>query len=122
MLGWGYGVYIGTTTNAIAISASYSHTLALHGDGTLTAWGSNTHGESTIPAGLNNVKAISGGTGHSVALKGDGTLQAWGSNTDQQSTVPANLTGVIAMDGWAYQNLALVVGYPVHIFLPLIEH
>ena len=99
--------------------ADYAHTLALHGDGTLTAWGGNVHGEATIPAGLTNVKAISGGNSHSVALKGDGTLQAWGDNTYQQSAVPANLTPVVAMDGRGYHNLALVVGFPVHIFLPL---
>jgi len=50
VLGWGYAIYVGTTTNAIAISTAYAHTLALHGDGTLTAWGGNSHGESTIPA------------------------------------------------------------------------
>ena len=46
--------------------------------GTVVAWGDNTFGQSSVPAGLTNVIAISGGAEHTLALKADGTVVAWG--------------------------------------------
>ena len=46
--------------------------------GTVVAWGENTYGQRTVPAGLDGVVAIAAGAGHALALKNDGTIVAWG--------------------------------------------
>lgn len=66
-----------------------NHTIAIHLDGTLWAWGSNSvnelgDGTSTnknIPTLINsstNWVSISAGDSHSLALKSDGTIWSWG--------------------------------------------
>lgn len=91
-------------TNVTGIAASYGHSLALKGDGTVWAWGSDNEGQlggetlysSSTPVQvievtdlnqgptdskyghLSNVSAIAAGEGHSLALKHDGTVWAWG--------------------------------------------
>jgi hypothetical protein len=78
-----------------AIAAGNYHNVLLHTDGTLSAWGSNTHGQSDIPVGLNNVIAIASGHQHTIALRKDGTIVAWGDNLDGQTNAPGGLgTGI----------------------------
>ena len=78
--------------NIIAITAGYSHTVALKDDGTVWAWGSNSDGElgggaTSLPrltpdvvSDLSNVSAIIAGFYYTAALKNDGTVWAWGRN------------------------------------------
>lgn len=75
--------------------------------GTVTAWGDNSDGQVTPPAGLNNVTAISAGFGFSLALKSDGTVVGWGSNGFGQATPPAGLNNVIAIAAGSSFSLAL---------------
>ena len=114
---WGYNnsgeLGDGTTTNSsvpvavtttgllagktvVAISAGYSHSLALCSDGSLAAWGLNSLGalgnnsttSSSVPVavvttgilglGGKKITAISAGNSFSNALCSDGTLAAWG--------------------------------------------
>ena len=52
------------------------------------AWGSNSAGQTTIPASANSgVTAIAGGGRHTVALKG-GAVLVWGSNDRGLRTIP----------------------------------
>ena len=64
---------------------------------TVVAWGRNDWGQSSVPAGLSDVKAISTNYLHSLALKNDGTVVAWGRNDYGQSNVPAGLSGDTAI-------------------------
>lgn len=71
------------------LESAANHTIAIHLDGTLWAWGSNSvnelgDGTSTnknIPTLINsstNWVSISAGDSHSLALKSDGTIWSWG--------------------------------------------
>jgi uncharacterized repeat protein (TIGR02543 family) len=90
-----------------SIAGGYSHSVALMKDGTVRAWGDNSYGQSTVPAGLTGVTAIAAGHHHTVALKSDGTLVAWGRDLEGESDVPAGLAGVTAIDAKAYHTVAL---------------
>lgn len=90
-----------------AIEAGAQNTLALKSDGTVVAWGVDLLGETTVPAGLNNVIDIASGFEHAVALKSDGTVVAWGGNRFGELTVPAGLN-VIELDAGYYHPLAIV--------------
>ena len=86
--------------------------LALRSDGTVAAWGDNSSGQTTVPAGLSNVVAMAGGNYHSLALRSDGTVAAWGDNSYSVTTVPAGLSNVVAVAGGNYYSLAAIVNTP----------
>ncbi|MDB5052231.1 MAG: hypothetical protein JWM44_281, partial [Bacilli bacterium] len=73
----------------------------------VAAWGDNSVGQTSVPAGLTSVVAIAAGGNHSLALKSDGTVAAWGDNSQGQTTLPAGLTGVVAIAAGTYHSLAL---------------
>jgi len=91
-------VQIGTATNWQSVSAGYSHTEAIKGDGTLWAWGNNGFGQLGDGSAINksspvqigttsnwqSVSAGGGYTAYTVAIKRDGTLWAWGYNGNGQ--------------------------------------
>jgi hypothetical protein len=89
--------------------------VALKQDGTVVAWGGNSEGQTTVPAGLSGVVAIAAGWSHTVALKQDGTVVAWGGNIDGQTTVPAGLSGVVAIAAEAYHTVALAIEPYSHV-------
>ena len=62
-----------------AISAGGYHTVWLNTDGTVTAVGSNLHGQLDV-GGWTNIIAISAGYEHTVGLRADGTVVATGNN------------------------------------------
>jgi len=116
-------------TGVTAISALGAHSLALKSDGTVWAWGSNTHGQlgdgtttdSPTPvqvSSLTGVTAVATGENHSLALKSDGTVWAWGNNangrlgdgttTDRLTPVQvSSLTGVSSITAGNYHSVAL---------------
>jgi alpha-tubulin suppressor-like RCC1 family protein len=72
-----------------AISAGYTHSLALMKDGTVRAWGENRWGEvgdgTTVKRdapvavpGVRNAVAVAAGGGFSAAVLADGTVKTWG--------------------------------------------
>ncbi|MCZ6692137.1 MAG: cell wall anchor protein [Planctomycetota bacterium] len=86
----------GFLTGVTALAAGWWHTVALLGDGTVRAWGSNILGQlgdgtttnSSTPVqvvdpsdptgSLTGVTAVAAGTRHTVALLGDGPVRVWG--------------------------------------------
>ena len=55
--------------NFVAISAGYSHSIALKKDGTLAAWGWNYHKQCDVPTNkAYDFIAIAAGGGHNIAL------------------------------------------------------
>ncbi|MDP6077895.1 MAG: fibronectin type III domain-containing protein [Acidimicrobiales bacterium] len=74
-----------------AVAAGWEHTVGLKSDGTLWAWGSNSHGQlgdgttvdKTTPTQIGSAtswSAVATGRYHTVGLRSDGTLWAWGRN------------------------------------------
>src|SRR5437879_12556996 len=102
VVGWGNNQWGQTNvppdlTNAIAIAAGSSHSLALRSDGTMVGWGSTSMALSVILNGLSNVIAIAAGGSNSLALKADGTVSVWGTNMFGPAFVPTGLTSVVAI-------------------------
>ena len=96
----------------IAIAAGVGHSLALHADGTVVAWGNNSSGQATVPAGLSDVTAIAAGGSHLLALRADGTVVAWGNNSRGQATVPAGLSDVTAIAAGLLHSVAFPLTAP----------
>ena len=89
------GVLAGKTV--ISIAAGFENSLAVWGDGTLVAWGSDQNGQlgsdgpsfTTVPMPVDQtgvlagktVTAVASGYGHCLALCSDGSVAAWGTLT-----------------------------------------
>jgi alpha-tubulin suppressor-like RCC1 family protein len=128
---------IGSTTpirmpgmqGAVSVEAGDGHSLALMGDGTVQAWGSNWRGQlgdgttairkaRVTVSGLTGAVALSVGQMHSLAVREDGTVWAWGDNfwgqlgngTRQPQLTPIQvpgLTNVAAIEAGNYAAFAL---------------
>lgn len=116
-------------SDVVAISASFSHNIALKGDGTVWGWGANENGQlgdgsmSDRPSpvqvpGISDVVSVSAGGNHTVALRSDGTVWAWGWNLNGQlgdgtregRTTPvqvSGLSGVVAISAGAVHTVAV---------------
>ncbi|MBN8458578.1 MAG: cadherin-like beta sandwich domain-containing protein [Verrucomicrobia bacterium] len=129
------GVLSGNTI--MAIVAGGCHSLALCADGTVAAWGCNSHGElgdggpkhSSVPVLVNQTGVLSGktvvaivaGANHSLALCADGTVAAWGRNDYGQlgnggtsdSSVPVLVNQTGALSG---KTVVGVAGTYMHSF------
>ena len=116
-------------TGVTQVSAGAEHSLALLSDGTVEAWGDNSHGElgngtttsSDVPVpvpSLTGVKYVAAGQEYSVAVLTNGTVMTWGDGGNAQlgdgklsdSDVPVavkGLTGVTAVAAGGQHVLAL---------------
>ncbi|MBL9030733.1 MAG: hypothetical protein JNM80_03385 [Phycisphaerae bacterium] len=82
---WGNGV--APDGYYVAVSAGFQHSLAIHVDGTLRAWGSPAFQLNQVPSRLLNaqVVAISCGYAHNLVLLADGTIDGWGEPANPQN-------------------------------------
>jgi alpha-tubulin suppressor-like RCC1 family protein len=96
-----------TVNGPRAIAAGGFHSLALNGDGTVTAWGKNNDGQTNVPPTVTNVLAIAAGGDHCLALRADGTVIGWGRSWDGQTNVPLAATNVVLIAAGYAHSVAL---------------
>ena len=117
---------LGGVTDVVAVGAGEDHSLAAKRDGTVWAWGNNSHGQlglgdtspRTTPTqlpGLANVIAVAAGFRTSLALKRDGTVWAWGrgpvgDGTTNTRTAPVQVVGLSGVT-------AIAAGYEYRVAL-----
>lgn len=110
VVGWA-GMFspLGVTlqSNVAAIALGSSHWVTLNRDGTVSAYGDNSNGQTNVPAGLSGVKAIACGAAHTLALRANGTVVAWGLNASGQCDVPPGLNDVMAIGCGTIHSLAV---------------
>ncbi len=82
---------VSSAGGVMAVAAGRAHDMALKMDGTILAWGDNTYGQCSVPAGLTGIVAIAARDDYSLALRSDGVVFAWGDNTYGQCSVPASV-------------------------------
>ena len=85
-------VSVDDIADAVAVAAGANHSAAVLANGTIKAWGSNSHGQIgsggfadsySIPvtvSGITTATKVDAGKYHSAALLSDGTVKAWGTN------------------------------------------
>jgi hypothetical protein len=84
----------------------------------VVAWGDDSQGQCSVPAGLTNVVALAGGGGHSLALQADGTVVAWGADWNGQCDLPPTLSNVVGIGAGENHSVALLGGnLPVPLLL-----
>jgi hypothetical protein len=103
-------------SGASSVAAGVDFVVALKRDGTVWAWGANTHGQlgkgdnspSSSPlqvSGLANIVAVAAASEHALALRSDGKVFAWGRNDFGQignqlngdALLPAQVIGLPAL-------------------------
>lgn len=101
------GTYRVVATNAVGAAYSAPIFVGVPAALELRAWGDNSSGQTTLPAGLTGVIGVAAGSSHSLALKSDGTVVAWGYNNYGQTNVPVGLTNVVAIAAGPSFSMAL---------------
>src|SRR3954469_284606 len=90
IIAWGGGSLTNVPAelgNAVLFSTGGEHCLCVKDDGSIMAWGGNSHSESTIPSGVTNILGIAAGFYHNLAIKSDRTVAAWGRTEFGQTEV-----------------------------------
>jgi hypothetical protein len=79
----------------VQVSRSFTHTMAVFSDGSVSGWGNNALGQCVappLPSGVTYVEVAAGAVGlfwgHTVARRSDGSVVAWGDNQFGQCNVP----------------------------------
>lgn len=96
--GWGTEATVPppALTDVVTLSVNYGYCLAVHGDGSVTAFGTPAfdYGQGTVPGGLGAAAQVDTSRDHVALLLADGTVECWGRNTDGECDVPVGLSNV----------------------------
>ena len=89
---------------SIAVGEQFG--LALKSDGSLVAWGLDTHGQTVVPDGDNFV-SIGCGWRTGYAIDEDGYLHSWGLDNTNQVTDAPDDAGLTQVEGGMYHGVTL---------------
>ncbi|MBM4012733.1 MAG: hypothetical protein FJ286_15405, partial [Planctomycetes bacterium] len=103
--GW-YQLQTTSTTGSVSVSAAVF--LQVRTPSQTIAWGSNTSGQSSVPATLTDPLQVTAGYSHTLAIRSGGTVTGWGSNTAKQLNLPAGLTKVVQVAAGYTHSVALI--------------
>ncbi|GAB5558943.1 MAG: hypothetical protein SynsKO_05900 [Synoicihabitans sp.] len=82
------------TLDVSSVAVGSRHGLALKVDGTVSVWGDDSLGQSTVPPGVADVASIAAGGSVSGAVLMDGTVRLWGDNSRGLLSIPLGLSDV----------------------------
>ena len=85
------GAVASNSPSSVHVSVGYGHACAIKNAGTVTCWGQNNFGQSTVPLDLEPSAQISLSGWHSCALSASGNARCWGWNQFGQASVPNEL-------------------------------
>lgn len=88
------------------LAVGFEHTVVLLDDGTVRAYGSNSHGQTEV-SGWQNVVAVAAGAYHTLGLTADGRVLSCGDNTHLQCEVGL-FAGVKAIAANDYASFVLL--------------
>lgn len=91
----------------LTFAAGGNHSLAQKADGRVVAWGSNSSGQTNVPASASNVVGLAAGGYHSLALTADGTIVGWGQDINGETRAPDLATNVVAVAAGGNHSLVL---------------
>ncbi|GJG85771.1 hypothetical protein tb265_09520 [Gemmatimonadetes bacterium T265] len=105
---------VSTPRQFTQVSAGFLHTCAVNPDGTVTCWGDNTYGQTTVPAGLTGVTQVDAGDYHTCVVTNAGGVVCWGAvgsdvNSGQTTVPTAAQSGVTQVSAGAYHTCAVTV-------------
>ena len=89
------------------VSAGGLHTCVLANDASVSCWGYNEYGQTSVPTNFGTASAVSAGNFHTCALATTGAVTCWGNNHYGQSTVPSDLGVVTQVSAADYATCAL---------------
>ena len=92
----GTGTQDWNASTATEVSAGEFHTCALKQDNTISCWGYNVQGQTTVPAGASNFTDVSAGGSVSCGLRSNGTVACWGSGSVTTPTSGLNTATQVA--------------------------
>jgi alpha-tubulin suppressor-like RCC1 family protein len=84
-------------TDITAIAGGYAFSMALSTNGTITAWGDDTYGQTNVPPGATNIVAIAAGNLFGLALRSNGTVISWGYGGAGDTNIPPSATNLVTI-------------------------
>ncbi len=113
----GVAALVFSATPALAsggsVSAGFTHSCAVKGNGDPVCWGDDEDGQVAIPPLTGTVTEIAGGGYHSCAIKTGGAPVCWGDNGTQQLDVPPGIQVTDISVGFTHTCAIQTDGNPV---------